>query len=166
MDVALLDLDLQFGTAALSFNVEGRQGIYDCLSQTDRLDDQLLDRFMVQYEEHLRILGTSGSLVLPENIDQEALDALVTIVSRRIPFVVLDVPSRWNAWVHRTVMSADEVILTATPDLVSLRDAQNLLRHINDARGEERRAKVIINQSGKTKKTELNERDFQDAVGD
>ena len=166
LDVALLDLDLQFGTAALSFNVEGRQGIYDCLSQTDRLDDQLLDRFMVQYEEHLRILGTSGSLVLPENIDQEALDALVTIVSRRFPFVVLDVPSRWNDWVHRTVMSADEVILTATPDLVSLRDAQNLLRHINDARGEERRAKVIINQSGKTKKTELNERDFQDAVGD
>ena len=166
LDVALLDLDLQFGTAELSFNVEGRQGIYDCLSQTDRLDDQLLDRFMVQYEEHLRILGTSGSLVLPENIDQEALDTLVNIVSRRFPFVVLDVPPRWNDWVRRTVMSADEVILTATPDLVSLRDAQNLLRHINEVRGEERRAKVIINQSGKTKKTELNERDFQDAVGD
>ena len=49
---------------------------------------------------------------------------------------------------------------------MSLRDAQNLLRHINEVRGEERRAKVIINQSGKMKKTELNERDFQDAVGD
>jgi len=166
LDVALLDLDLQFGTAALSFNVEGRQGIYDCLSQPDRLDEQLLDRFMVPYEEHLKILGTSGSLNLPESLNGEALDKLVTIVSRRSPFVVLDVPPRWNDWVREVITSADEVILTATPDLVSLRDAQNLLRHINEVRGDDRQAKLIINQLGKTKKTELNERDFEDAIGD
>tara|TARA_A100001037_G_scaffold305167_1_gene344301 strand:+ start:4582 stop:5757 length:1176 start_codon:yes stop_codon:yes gene_type:complete len=166
LDVALLDLDLQFGTAALSFNVEARQGIYDCLSQPDRLDEQLLDRFMVPYEEHLRILGTSGSLNLPERLDSEALDQLVTIVARRFPFVVLDVPPRWNDWVRATITSADDVMVTATPDLVSLRDAQNLLRHINEVRGDERRAKLVINQIGKTKKTELNERDFEDAIGD
>ena len=166
LDVALLDLDLQFGTAALSFNVEARQGIYDCLSQPDRLDEQLLDRFMVPYEAHLKILGTSGSLNLPESLDGEALDQLVTIVSRRFPFVVLDVPPRWNDWVREIATSADEVVLTATPDLVSLRDAQNLLRHINEVRGDDRQAKLIINQLGKTKKTELNERDFEDAIGD
>ena len=166
LDIALLDLDLQFGTAALAFNVEARQGIYDCLSQPDRLDEQLLDRFLVPYEEHLKILGTSGSLNLPDIIDEEALDSLTDIVAKRFPFVVLDLPSRWCDWVKRSVTSADEVVVTATPDLVSLRDAQNLLRHINEIRGEERAAKLLLNQMGKTKKTELNERDFEDAVGD
>ena len=165
MDVALLDLDLQFGTAALAFNVEARQGVYDCLSQPDRLDEQLLDRFLVPYEDHLKILGTSGSLNLPDVIDEEALDSLTDIVARRFPFVVLDLPSRWCDWVKRSLSSADEVIVTATPDLVSLRDAQNLLRHINEIRGDERAAKLLLNQMGKTKKTELNERDFEEAVG-
>ena len=85
LDVALLDLDLQFGTAALAFNVEARQGIFDCLSQPDRLDEQLLDRFLVPYEDHLKILGTSGSLNLPDVVDGEALDSLVDIVARRFP---------------------------------------------------------------------------------
>ena len=165
LDVALVDLDLQFGTAALAFNVEARQGVYDCLSQPDRLDEQLLDRFLVPYENHLRILGTSGSLNLPDVIDEEALDSLTDIVARRFPYVVLDLPSRWCEWVKRSVTSADEVIVTATPDLVSLRDAQNLLRHINDIRGDERVAKLLLNQMGRTKKTELNERDFEEAVG-
>ena len=63
------------------------------------------------------------------------------------------------------ISSADDVIVTATPDLASLRDAQNLLRHINEDRGDERGAKLLLNQMGKTKKTELNERDFEDAIG-
>ena len=79
--------------------------------------------------------------------------------------MVLDLPSRWCDWVKRSLTSADEVIVTATPDLVSLRDAQNLLRHINEIRGDDRAAKLLLNQMGKTKKTELNERDFEEAVG-
>jgi len=166
VEVAILDLDLQFGTAALNLNVEARQGIYDCLSQPDRLDDQLLDRYVIKYDEHLSVLGASASLNLPGDIDREALDKLIDIMSQRVPYVVLDLPPRWIEWVSNTLIMADETVVVATPDLVSLRDVQNWLRHLNEKRGEERKARVVLNKVGQAKKTELSEKDFEGATDD
>jgi len=164
--VAILDFDLQLGTAALNLNVDARQGMFDCLSQTDRLDNQLLDRYVHKFDDHLSILGTSGSLNLPPDIDPDAMTRLIEIMSQRAPFVVLDLPSRWNNWVSEALIMADESVVVATPDLVSLRDVQNWLRHLNEKRGEERRARVVLNKVGRAKKTELSEKDFEGATED
>ena len=165
-DVAILDLDMQFGTAALNLNVEARQGIFDCLSQVDRLDEQLLERYIVKYDDHLSVLGASASLNLPADINREALDKLVDIVSQRVPFVVLDLPSRWTEWISNSLIMADESVVVATPDLVSLRDVQNWLRHVNEHRGAERPVRVVLNKLGQAKKAELTEKDFEGATED
>jgi len=166
VDVAILDLDLQFGTTALNFNVEARQGIYDCLSDPERLDEQLLERYIVKYDDHISVLGASASLNLPADLDRAALDKLVDIMSQRVPFVILDLPSRWTDWISNTLINADQTLFVATPDLVSLRDVQNWLRHVNDKRGEERKARVVLNRVGRAKKTELSEKDFESATED
>jgi pilus assembly protein CpaE len=163
-DVAILDFDLQLGTAALNLNVDARQGIQDCLSQTDRLDDQLLERYVLKFDDHLSVLGTSGSLNMPPDIDVDAMNQLIDIMSQRTPFVVLDLPSRWNDWVSKALITADEAVIVATPDLVSLRDVQNWLRHLDEQRGEERGARVVLNKVGRAKKTELSEKDFEGAT--
>ncbi|MBT3702845.1 MAG: AAA family ATPase, partial [Alphaproteobacteria bacterium] len=163
-DVAILDFDMQLGTAALNLNVEARQGIFDCLSQTDRLDDQLLDRYIQKYDDHLSILGTSGSLNLPQDVDVAAMEQLVDIMSQRVPFVVLDLPSRWSDWISQALIMADETVIVATPDLVSLRDVQNWLRHLNEKRGDQRHARIVLNKVGRAKKSELSEKDFEGAT--
>jgi len=164
VDVAVLDLDLQFGTTALNFNVEARQGIYDCLSQPDRLDDQLLERYVVKYDEHVSVLGATASLNLPADIDREALEKLIETMSQRAAYVILDLPSRWTDWISNTLIMADETLIVANPDLVSLRDVQNWLRHVNEKRGEESRARVVLNRIGQARKTELSEKDFEGAT--
>jgi pilus assembly protein CpaE len=163
-DVAILDFDLQLGTAALNLNVEARQGIFDCLSQTDRLDDQLLDRYVQKFDDHLSVLGTSGSLNLPQDVDVSAMEQLIDIMSQRVPFVVLDLPSRWSDWISNALIMADETVIVATPDLVSLRDVQNWLRHLNEKRGDQRHARIVLNKVGRAKKTELSEKDFEGAT--
>ena len=163
-DVAILDFDLQLGTAALNLNVEARNGMHDCLSQTDRLDDQLLDRYVQKFDDHLMVLGTSGSLSLPAEVEVDAMDKLIDIMSQRAPFVVLDLPSRWNDWVSHALIMADETVIVATPDLVSMRDVQSWLRHLNEKRGEERSARIVLNKVGRARKTELSERDFEGAT--
>ena len=163
-DVAILDFDLQLGTAALNLNVEARQGIFDCLSQTDRLDDQLLDRYVQKFDDHLSVLGTSGSLNLPQDVDVSAMEQLIDIMSQRVPFVVLDLPSRWSDWISSALIMADETVIVATPDLVSLRDVQNWLRHLNEKRGDQRHARIVLNKVGRAKKTELSEKDFEGAT--
>ena len=43
------------------------------------------------------------------------------------PCIILDVPHQWNAWVKRTVLGADEILIVAEPELASLRNAKNLV---------------------------------------
>lgn len=63
-DVALLDLDIPFGTAGLAFNIESQQGINNALAQPDRLDEVLLDRFMPRHNDHLMVLISPASLAV------------------------------------------------------------------------------------------------------
>ena len=52
-EVILVDLDLSYGTAALVFNMQPRQTIVDALTQTARLDETLVEQFLIPYEETL-----------------------------------------------------------------------------------------------------------------
>ncbi|HJM52009.1 MAG TPA: hypothetical protein QGF63_19495, partial [Alphaproteobacteria bacterium] len=51
-------------------------------------------------------------------------------------------------------------------DLTCLRDAQNVLRQVNEDRGNDRKAWVVLNQAGRLKKTELSEKDFESVTED
>ena len=165
-DVGVVDLDLQYGTAALAFNLEARQGVFDVLGQLDRIDEQLLARYLDTYEDHIHVLGTSASLALPADVDGQALDALIDMLTRKFPFVVLDLPSHWGEWVGHVMAMADEAVVTSMLDLTCLRDAQNVLRQVNEDRGNDRKAWVVLNQAGRLKKTELSEKDFESVTED
>jgi pilus assembly protein CpaE len=72
-----------------------------------------------------------------------------------VPFVVLDVPHVWADWTRRCLVSADEVVVTATPDLTSLRNAKNLVEFLKQARPNDAAPKLVLNQIGVPKRTEI-----------
>ena len=43
-----------------------------------------------------------------------------------VPCIVLDIPAIWAPWVKLPCCSADQVIITATPELASLRNAKSM----------------------------------------
>src|SRR5690606_33137367 len=52
----LADLDLQFGTAALNYNINCHTGFADNLPEDDRLDGALLERLLYKHGPHLSVL--------------------------------------------------------------------------------------------------------------
>ena len=55
--VALVDLDLQFGTVALSLDLEPCHGLAEALEQPGRIDGLFIDRLMVQHSDTLFVLS-------------------------------------------------------------------------------------------------------------
>ena len=94
-DVILLDFDLAFGTAGLSFNVEQQEGIQDALATPDRLDEMLLERFMAVPDVHIMLLCAPASLDVSGDVNPQAFDSLLELVRRTAPFIVLDIPHGW-----------------------------------------------------------------------
>lgn len=160
-EVILVDLDLFFGTAALAFNVQPQQTVLDALTQHSRLDAALLNRFLVKVDDHISLLASPANLNNNFNMTPEAVDALLTLVRQMADFIVIDLPHQWDGWVQDVLVNADEVILVTQPDLASLRDTKNILEALSSKRGRNAPAKMVFNQMGRTKKTELSESNFK-----
>ncbi len=164
-DVIILDLDLAFGTADMAFNVDPQQGIQDALETPERLDDVLLARYMADPMDHIKLLSAPPTLDTDANINEQSLDSLLELVRRTAPFIVLDMPLNWSSWMQHALMQADEIVLTSTLDLVSLRDTKNLVDSLEAKRPNDAPIRLVINHRGAFRKTELSDKDFENAVG-
>ena len=162
-EVSVIDLDVTFGTAALSFNLETQQTLEQALADPSRLDDQLLERFLVEYDENVRLLASPSNLDAEERIMAESLDRLLDLVRRRSSFV-LDVPHRWAPWVQQMLLDADETVIVGVLDLSGLRDTKNLIDRLRKQRGPTSPVHMVLNHHGAFKKTELSPKDFETAL--
>jgi len=162
--VLVLDLDICFGTAALNFNLQPRQTVVEALSQVGQLDDNLLDQFFMEFEQKVAILASPASLNAGVQISQGSFDALLNAVRSMGDFIILDLPHVWTPWVSDALAAADEVILVTKPDLTNLRNAKNVVEFIGPKRGVDAPTRLVLNQVGISKRADLTEKDFKDAV--
>jgi pilus assembly protein CpaE len=163
-DVILADLDLPFGTAGLDFNLDPTQGMADAVFGADRLDEVLLDRLLAKCEDHLSLLAAPASLDKAYDFTEAAFDQVLEIVQGNVPSVVLDVPHLWTSWARKTLISADEVVVTAAPDLANLRNTKSIVDLLRQARPNDAPPKLILNQVGVPKRPEIKPDDFAAAL--
>jgi len=164
-DAVLMDLDLSWGTAGLDFNQDPAQTLGDALSEPERLDDALLDRLLVRCTDRLSLFSAPATLDRDWEFAPQDYETVVEKVRRQAPLVALDLPHVWMPWVKQTLLSADEVVVTVTPDLASLRNAKNLFDLVTGARPNDNPPKVVVNMSGMPKRPEIPVKDFADALG-
>ncbi|MEM8686553.1 MAG: CpaE family protein [Pseudomonadota bacterium] len=164
-DVVITDLDLAFGTAGLNFNQDAAQGIAEALGAPDRVDDVLIDRLLTKCSERLSLLAAPGAVDRDFNIESDALDIILDLIRHSVPTVVVDLPSAWTPWTRDTLVKADEVVVTATPDLASLRNTKNVIDMLKGSRPNDRPPYLVLNQVGVPKRPEISAGDFARTVG-
>lgn len=163
-DVVVADLDLAWGTAGLDFNQDPPQTIADTVLSPERIDDVFLDRILARCADNLSLLAAPATLERAYDHDEATFDTIVDVIRANVPAVVLDVPHQWTAWVRRTLSLVDDVVITATPDLASLRNTKNLVDQLKLLRPNDREAKIVINQIGMPKRPEIKPDDFRKAL--
>jgi pilus assembly protein CpaE len=164
-NTVIVDYDLPFGTAGLDFNQDPLSGVADALSQPDRLDPVLLDRMMVRCTDKLSLFAAPATLDVDWDISPEAFEEVTTQIRSTAPFVVLDLPHLWSGWMRSTLIAADEVVIVATPDLASLRNAKNMIDLIKLGRPNDAPPRLVLNQVGVPGRPEIPAKDFGAALG-
>jgi pilus assembly protein CpaE len=165
IETTLTDLDLAFGTASLNFNHDGAGNIFEALSAPDRVDNTLIDRLMSKIGEKLNLLNGPGGVERDYPLDPHSVENVLNVVRFSSPIVVVDCPNVWSPWVKYTLLNADELIITATPELPSLRNAKSLIDLLKQQRPNDRPPRLIINQVGVPKRPEIPVSEFAKALG-
>ena len=145
-DTVILDLDLPFGTVSLDFDEEASAGLVEALASPERLDDVLLDRLLQKHTDRLSLFTAPSMLDRDFDLDDQAFETVLDVVRGTAPTIVVDVPHLWTSWSKRILMTADEIVITATPDLASFRNTKNLIDILGAARPNDSSPTLVINQ--------------------
>ena len=164
LDSVVADLDLAFGTAGLDYNQDPPQGIADAAFSPDRVDTAFVDRLLSKCTDHLSLLAAPATLERVYDFGAEAFDSILDSLRASIPCVVLDVPHQWLGWTRRLLISADDILVVAGPDLANLRNAKNLIDLLRTSRPNDHRPHYCLNQVGIPKRPEITPADFAKAL--
>lgn len=164
-DTILLDLDLPFGTASLDFECDPSQGLAEALSAPERLDDVLLDRLLQKCTERLSLFAAPNLLDREYAHDDQAFETVIDVVRSAAPTVVIDVPHMWTSWTKHILHTADQVVITATPDLAAFRNAKSLVEIVTAARPNDAPPILVLNQMDVPRRPEVPVQQFVENVG-
>jgi pilus assembly protein CpaE len=164
-NVVIADLDLAFGTTGLDFNQDPVQGIADALSSPERLDEVLLDRLLTKCSEHLSIFAAPVVLDREYDITAAGCDQVIDVVRQNVPYLAIDLPHTWSAWTKGILLQADEVIITAAPDLANLRNAKSIVDLLRQARRNDNKPHLVMNMVNMPKRPEISIKEFETALG-
>jgi pilus assembly protein CpaE len=164
LDSVVTDLDLAFGTAGLDYNQDPPQGIAEAVFSPDRIDTAFVDRLLAKCTDHLSLLAAPATLDRVYDFGSDAFESIFDSLRATVPCVVLDVPHQWTGWTKQTLISADDILIVAAPDLANLRNAKNMYDFLKAARPNDHKPVYCLNQVGVPKRPEIKAADFAKAL--
>lgn len=140
-------------------------GAGQALQGTERLDPVLLERLLAKSSERLSVLAAPAALDMTVTAEGTEFDRITEVAQAVAPLVILDLPHVWSAWPRRALLSADEVVITAEPTLLGLRNVRNLCDFLTANRPNDPNPHVLINKIGVRRRSEIKPVKFAAALG-
>jgi len=159
--VALIDLDWPLGDAAAFLNIKPRFTVADALGSVDRLDSVLLESYMHKHDR-VDVLAGLEDFSGADVFHAAAVSQLLDVVTRAYTHAVLDLPPSLPRQVFETATTLSSAIVTVvTPDLLSLRRTERLLRVFTTFDVSDR-VRLVLNRFHKS--DEITDGDIQQAL--
>lgn len=162
--VALVDLDVYFGTLALSLDLEPGRGLRNALEHPDRIDSLFVASALVNVTDTLFVLGGEEPLDDLIYIQPEAIVALIEELRRIFDYVIVDIPRHLVPYSQTIYESADSTALVTDLSLAGLRDTMRLREIVSKAQPG-RSPTIIGNRIGNAKHFELDYDEFCKTLG-
>ncbi|MGD9509901.1 MAG: CpaE family protein [Geminicoccaceae bacterium] len=162
--VALVDLDLQFGTVALALDLEPSPGLREALEHPGRIDALFVERAMVRQSDTLYVLSGEESLGDPVTADTSSLDILLKELRTKFHYVVVDLPRQVSPATQHVLQAATNQILVTDLSLAGMRDTRRPLTLLPTANAA-CQITVVANRIGEHREGEIARKEFEAAIG-
>lgn len=143
--VALLDLDTEYGTAALAMGLQGKTTINDVLGDLKNLDGDLLDSYMLTHESGVKVLA-AGEPQLENFINAEQIQIILQTLQDNYDFVIVDMPSRFMEMNSPAFTLATQLFMITSPEILALNNVKAGLGLLKDLNFPASRIRLVLNR--------------------
>jgi pilus assembly protein CpaE len=144
--VCLLDLDLQFGTTALSLDLVPSDGLLEIMRTPSRLDGALLRGAMVPHSSGLHVLTAPRAPVPLDALNPAMCARILEVARHEFAYVVVDTPPSLTTWTESLLALSDVIYLVAQLTLPALAQARRLLDALEDEGHYDDVIRVVLNR--------------------
>ena len=123
--VCLIDLDLQFGSVATFLDLPRKEAVYEMLSDTENMDEEIFGQSLVTFEERLNVLTAPTEMLPLDLISSEDINRILDMACAQFDYVIIDMPSTLVQW-SEAVLNAAHIYFAVLE--LDMRCAQNTLR--------------------------------------
>lgn len=157
MQIALLDLDLQFGSLAQYLDLRPEHGLMTALDMAEHLDKVAVDAYMTKHESGIALLGPlADEVILSRDVSTERFGVLLDLLKDNYEGVVADLPRQIDDLSGEVYERADRILLVMQQELANLKDAVRLRNILVRELGVPRdRITVAVNRYEKNAAVEL-----------
>lgn len=123
--VCVLDFDLQFGSVSTYFDLPRRDAVFEMLTDTEAMDDDVFMQALMSFEDKIHVLTAPADIIPLDLITSEDILRVTEMARRHFDYVIVDMPKTLVVWTEAILNAAH--IYFATLEL-DMRSAQNALR--------------------------------------
>ncbi len=123
--VCLIDLDLQYGTVSTYLDLPRREIVFEMLSDTASMDDEVFAQALQTFDEKLDVLTAPADMVPLDLLTHEDIQRVIDMARKHYDYVLIDMPTTLVNW-SETILQAAHVYFALIE--LDMRSAQNALR--------------------------------------
>ncbi len=144
----LLDLDLQFGDAAIMMGIEPEKTIYDLVMARRELDSDSLAGYVTAHSSGVHVLPAPLRPEDAELVTEERLGHLFAVAKESYDVIVVDTPPFFHGPVLSTLDRTDQLVLVASLDVPSVKNVKLTMQTLDLLHYPKERRHLLLNRSG------------------
>jgi Flp pilus assembly CpaE family ATPase len=145
-EVALLDLDLQFGDLSLMLDLEPSNEMVEMIRNPARLDGALLRASMTRHASGLLVLQAPGEVVPLDALPNATAGKLIELAREEFEYVVIDLPLVVPRWLEAVLQHADQLVAVTQLNVAAIRQTRRWLDFLKEEALYDLPVSVVLNR--------------------
>jgi pilus assembly protein CpaE len=146
-EVALIDLDLQFGDLAIMLQLFPARTIFDAAQNLERLDAEAIRGYLTPHRQKVFLMAAPLEPGLSETISADAVARIIKLMKESFKWVVIDSPPSFTDHVLAALDQSDECVLMTSMDVPSIKNMKLSLQTLQLLGFGRDRIRLVLNRA-------------------